>query len=123
MNETEIIQHPQIDGLRIFFDTVDYRTPHVHEEFELIWLMEGRLSVQAGPFRHVAQSGEMVLFDPQQTHEFHKVEESCTFLCLQVAPTMLAGCFPAIRNIRTGGVCPGIYICLLTFLRRCSAAC
>ena len=42
MNETEIIQHPQIDGLRIFFDTVDYRTPHVHEEFELIWLMEGR---------------------------------------------------------------------------------
>ena len=41
MNETEIIQHPQIDGLRIFFDTVDYRTPHVHEEFELIWLMEG----------------------------------------------------------------------------------
>ena len=86
MNETEIIQHPQIDGLRIFFDTVDYRTPHVHEEFELIWLMEGRLSVQAGPFRHVAQSGEMVLFDPQQTHEFHKVEESCTFLCLQVAP-------------------------------------
>ena len=22
MNETEIIQHPQIDGLRIFFDTV-----------------------------------------------------------------------------------------------------
>lgn len=54
MNETEIIQHPQIDGLRIFFDTVDYRTPHVHEEFELIWLMEGRLSVQAGPFRHVA---------------------------------------------------------------------
>ena len=53
---------------------------------------------------------EMVLFDPQQTHEFHKVEESCTFLCLQVAPTMLAGCFPAIRNIRTGGVCPGIYL-------------
>ena len=110
MNETEIIQHPQIDGLRIFFDTVDYRTPHVHEEFELIWLMEGRLSVQAGPFRHVAQSGEMVLFDPQQSHEVHKVEESCTFLCLQVAPTMLAGCFPAIRNIRTGGVCPGIYL-------------
>lgn len=66
--------------------------------------------MQAGPFRHVAQSGEMVLFDPQQTHEFHKVEESCTFLCLQVAPTMLAGCFPAIRNIRTGGVCPGIYL-------------
>ena len=25
MNETEIIQHPQIDGLRIFFDTVDNR--------------------------------------------------------------------------------------------------
>lgn len=105
-----------------FFDTVDYRTPHVHEEFELIWLMEGRLSVQAGPFRHVAQSGEMVLFDPQQTHEFHKVEESCTFLCLQVAPTMLAGCFPAIRNIRTGGVCPGIYLSP-DVLRRCSAAC
>ena len=34
--EIEIIRYPQMSGLSIFLDTVSYRTPHVHEEFELL---------------------------------------------------------------------------------------
>ena len=45
VNEVEIIQHPQIDGLHLFFNQVDYRAPHVHEEWELIWVMEGQRCV------------------------------------------------------------------------------
>lgn len=36
MNELEIIQHQQTEGLSLFLNTVDYRTPHLHSEWELI---------------------------------------------------------------------------------------
>lgn len=94
MREFEIIQHPQIDGLHIFFDTVDYRTPHVHRELELIWVLDGSLAVQSSAFQCEAAPGETVLFNPNQTHEFHCVDKSCTFLCLQIAPELLRGAQP-----------------------------
>lgn len=30
MSELEIVRHAQIDGLSMFFNTVEYRTPHLH---------------------------------------------------------------------------------------------
>ncbi|MDD3430117.1 MAG: AraC family transcriptional regulator [Oscillospiraceae bacterium] len=110
MKEMEIIQHPQIDGLHIFFDTVDYRTPHIHGEIELIWILQGSLEVQSGSMRYLACCGEMVLFHSNQTHEFHKLQESCTFLCIQVAPKLIKGIFPAIEHIRLRGFCPAAFL-------------
>lgn len=103
MNEVEIIQHPQISGLSLFFDTVDYRTPHVHQEWELIWILEGALSLRCGQAQAVAGPGELLLFNPDQPHEFHKVEQSCTFLCLQASPHS----FPALDRRRVERARPG----------------
>ena len=57
MNEVEIIQHPLIDGLSLFFDTLDYRTPHMHQEWELVWVLEGALSVRCGQIHSVVEPG------------------------------------------------------------------
>lgn len=89
MNELEIVQYAQIDGIRIFFDTVDYRTPHVHSEWELIWILDGSLSVTCAQNRFTAQTGQMVLFSPNEPHEFHKEDKSATFLCLQISESIL----------------------------------
>ena len=43
MREMEIVPHPQIEGIHVFFNTVDYRTPHMHHEFELVWVVEETL--------------------------------------------------------------------------------
>ena len=94
MNELEIIHHRQIDGLSLFFDTVDYRTPHVHPEWELIWVLEQPLCVNCAAQRWVLQSGQMILFNPNEPHEFHKQGESCTFLCLQISPQILPAMLP-----------------------------
>ncbi len=102
MNEVEIIQHPQISGLSLFFDTVDYRTPHVHQEWELIWILEGALSFRCGQTQAVAEPGELLLFNPGQPHEFHKVEQSCTFLCIQASPHS----FPALGRRRVESAYP-----------------
>ena len=89
MNELEIVQHRQIEGLSIFLNTIDYRTPHIHPEWELIWVLDQPLSVACGKSSFTAQVGQMVLFSPNEPHEFHKIGENATFACLQIAPGIL----------------------------------
>ena len=88
--EYEIIRHEQLEWLSLFFDTVDYRTPHFHSEWELIWILDRPLCVVCANERVVAEPGELVLFSPGQTHEFHHVNGSCTFLCLQLSPRLFS---------------------------------
>ena len=45
MNEYEVIQHPQIRGLHIFFNSMEYRTPHFHAEWELFCPVENKLTL------------------------------------------------------------------------------
>lgn len=99
MNEFEIIRYPQMSGLNIFFDTVDYRTPHIHPEWELVLLLEHSLSVTCGQKSHTAGPGELMLFSPGQPHEFHRVGESCTFLCLQLSSRHMAQFYPAAEQV------------------------
>lgn len=90
MNELEIIRHRQIDGLSIFFDAIDYRTPHVHSEWELIWIIDHPLAIACGQQEEfVAQPGDLVLFNPNDHHEFHKTGQPSTFLCLQLSPKLV----------------------------------
>lgn len=106
MNEFEIIHYPQIDGLNLFFDTVDYRTPHVHPELELIWMVEGRLAISCGNQAHEAGQGALVLFNPSQPHEFHSLEERCTFLCLQLSLEGFLRGYPELRRLTVDGIFP-----------------
>lgn len=89
MNELEIVEHRQMKGLSAFINTVDYRTPHIHSEWELIWVLDAPLSVVCGQAKFIVQPGQMVLFSPNEPHEFRKVDRSSTFACLQISPTIL----------------------------------
>lgn len=100
MNEFEIIQHPQIHGLSLFFDTVDYRTSHLHPELELLLVADGTLEVLCGQNSFFAGPGTPVLFNPGQPHEFRKHgEKSCTFLCLQLDLGIFAQSYPAVGQL------------------------
>ena len=110
MNELEIIRYPQMGGLNIFFDTVDHRAPHVHPEWELILVLENDLSVTCGQKSWLAAPGELVLFSPNQLHEFRKTGESCTFLCLQLATQNLAAAFPQIEHMAAEDIFPRDYL-------------
>ncbi len=106
MNELEIIQYRQMKGLAVFFDTVETRTPHFHLDWELLWLLKNPLSVTCGQSRFVMKPGQMVLFGPNEPHEFHKVDQSATFLCLQVSPEL----FPNLPSVSIDGKAPHQYL-------------
>ena len=98
MREMEIVQYRQIEGLTIFLNTVDYRTPHVHPEWELLWVLDQPLSVTSEQSRFVVEEGDFVLFSPSFPHEFHKTDKSCTFMCLQISPKQV----PFVKQVVDG---------------------
>ncbi len=110
MNEFEIIRYPQIEGLNAFFGTVDYRTPHIHPEWELILLLENPLSVNCAQKRYLVEPGELILFSPNQSHEFHRVGESCTFLCLQLSSQSIVQILPTIERLTVEDMFPRRYL-------------
>lgn len=94
MNELEIVHYQQMEGLSVFFDTVEYRTAHVHSEWELLWLLDHTLTVINQYGRYKMQPGQLVLFASKEPHEFHKTEEEATFVCLQIGPNLLPETLP-----------------------------
>lgn len=99
MDELEIIRHPQIEGLSLFLDTVDFRTSHFHPEWELIWPLDYPLQVISGQQIFVAEPGQLVVLNPNAPHELHRMGENCTFLCLQIAQNL----FPGTENLAVDG--------------------
>lgn len=106
MPEQEIIRHPQIDGLHLFLNTIVYRTLHVHPEWELLLVLDEHLIVAYEQQEYTIAPGQMVLLSPNQPHGFHKVQEGCTFLCLQMAPR----CFPVSEHLCIDDICPAEHL-------------
>ena len=90
MNELEIVQYHQLEGLNVFINTVSYRSPHFHNEWELLWVLDAPLKVTWQQRELVLQPGDMALFPPKLAHEFQQLDGICTFLCLQIAPGLLS---------------------------------
>ena len=99
VHELEIIRYPQTDGLCMFFDTIDYRTAHFHPEWEILLVLENALLIHTAGEEMTLSPGEMVLFNPWQAHEFHRVEESCTALFLQFSTELFSMAFPKIEHL------------------------
>lgn len=97
--EIEAVEYPQMNDLNLFVDTVDYRTPHLHREWELLYILEHSLVITLPNARFTARPGDVVLLNAGQPHEFFREEESCTFLCIQISTEFLARSFPEARHL------------------------
>lgn len=106
MEELEIIPHQQAGGMRIFVNKVEYRSPHFHPDWELLWVLDTPLSITSSQKQYLIQPGELILFSPNYPHEFHKMERPCTFLCLQISSRL----FASTVNIHTEDIRPANYL-------------
>ena len=97
MEELEIVPQYRISGMRMFVNTVEYRSPHFHPEWELLWVLDAPLNITSAQKKYEIQPGELILFPPNWPHEFHEMERPCTFLCLQVS----SRAFPTTAHMHT----------------------
>lgn len=104
MSELEIIRHGQVNGVSIFFNTVEYRTPHFHPEWELIWVLDGTLLVRSEQKEDACDADDLVVIPPKRIHEFFGKDRAVTFLCLQIAPQAFSYVFPPLEALTTDAV-------------------
>lgn len=95
MYELEILHPGKMEGVNLFLNTVDFRTAHFHAAWELVWVLDNPLQVVCEQKEYVVQHDEIILLNPNIVHELHKIEESSTFLCLQVD----AAAVPGLHNL------------------------
>lgn len=110
MSELEIIRHGQINGVTVFFDTVEYRTPHFHPEWELVWVTGGTLLLSSGQTEERYETGELCLLPPKRIHAYTAADREVTFLCLQIAPQVFSYVFPKLQALTTDSFRPGRYL-------------
>lgn len=99
MSEYELIHYPEIPGINVFFNTVDYRTAHFHPEWELLWVVDQSLNVTRGRQDFFAPEDSVLLIPPRASHQFQTAGNSCTFLCLQVSPRCFRTAFPGLEYL------------------------
>ena len=110
MSEFEIIRHGSVDGITVFFNSVEYRTPHFHPEWELVWVIEGTLLVHGGQREERYEAEDLCLLPPKRIHAFSQGEQPVTFLCLQIAPQVFSYVFPKLESLTTDALRPGAYL-------------
>ena len=106
MNELEIIQHPQIRGQNLFFNTMYYRTAHFHAEWELLLPLDNPLVMTFDLERYEVLPGQIIVINSRQLHEYSTETGSCTFLCLQVSDEL----FPRLRGIHVEAFYPHLFM-------------
>lgn len=87
MDELEIVQYQQVNGLSVFLNTVSYRSPHFHKEWEFLWVLDNPLKITCMQTTQVIEPGEIVLFPPNMPHQLQQSDQVSTFLCLQISPS------------------------------------
>ena len=55
MEELEIVPQYQISGMRMFVNTVEYRSPHFHPEWELLWVLDAPLHITSAQKKYEIQ--------------------------------------------------------------------
>lgn len=89
MSELEIIQYGHIDGMSVFLNSVEYRTPHFHQDWELLLGFDNNMKISSESENFMVGGGDLVLFPPGTVHEFQAENNPATFLCLQVSPKFI----------------------------------
>lgn len=99
MIQRDINLHQTVKNVRLYFNTLDYRTPHFHRDIEIIWALENGLEIQIGSELWNVHEGEMILLNSEQPHEIKTTGKSCTILGVQISPDLVAEEVPELVHI------------------------
>ncbi len=92
--EYEIIEYSQLQDINIFMVQMTYRSPHTHKEFEICMILSGVITIYTGNEANTFRKGDMVIFNPYQTHELHSITENTMILSIQIGCGFCRNFFP-----------------------------
>lgn len=98
--ELEVIDYTSLSDIKTFLVDIHHRNMHMHREFELFEVLEGRMEINCQNATHQVDQGGLVLLNPRQPHEMHSVLRTpVRIMPLQVSPSFFARHFPQLSNV------------------------
>lgn len=94
----EIIEHSNLEHLKIFIVDLLYRTPHFHNDLEILYILEGELDIFIHSEHTIYRSGEFVIINPREMHELSSINHSI-ILSLQIDTSFCKHYYPALKYI------------------------
>ncbi|GFI08284.1 bifunctional transcriptional activator/DNA repair enzyme AdaA [Lachnospiraceae bacterium] len=98
--EYEIVKHAQMQDLNIFLVEMTYRSPHMHKEFEICMVLSGTITIYTSQETQNFEKGDLILFNPYQTHELHSLTEKSIILSIQAASGFCKRAYPEISRVK-----------------------
>jgi AraC-like DNA-binding protein len=97
--EYEVVRHSEINNLKIFIVDLAYRTLHMHQDLELLYILKGAVDARAVkegtlPLRE----GDLVLIHSGLAHEL-MADGNALILAIQVNPAACTDYFPQLRDM------------------------
>ena len=98
INEFEIVTDKN-SNYKIFLNVMKYRTPHLHLDYEIAFIMTGSMDLiyEENDVYHL-KAGDFMCINPYQIHEF-RADDYVRLLFLQINPVFFKNIYPQIENL------------------------
>lgn len=101
--EFEVVSNPQFRNLHVFLVRMLSRTPHMHAELEIGFVLRGSAALHMGGRRHVLTATDGYWINPLEAHEFRAEAQDAIILAIQVSPRLLESFFAEAPTFRFQG--------------------
>lgn len=108
-NEFEIVQPGHLNHVNMVFNKINYRSPHMHPEFELIYNLGGDTLYDMGSDSITLSKGEFLIINSNQVHEIKAISPDPFMICLQIDPAFFEDICPDIQSLEFDALCPETY--------------
>lgn len=98
-DEIEIIKHPIITYMKAFLVNLEYRNPHLHNDFELCLIIDGNVNICIANEKLALTQGSMILLNQNQPHELNSVNKNSLILSVQISHKFCDDYFPSLNKM------------------------
>ena len=101
--EFEVVSNPHFRNLHVFLVNMMSRTPHIHRELEIGWILKGGTILRTGGERYLLRAGDSYRVNPLDVHEFQSDAQDAVILAVQVSPRIMDSFLSDTPSLRYGG--------------------
>ncbi len=98
--EYEFVDYTALGDIKLFIVDIVYRNMHLHKEFEVFQVLQGRMEVSTPKKTLMLDEGDFALFNPRQGHQFRSTSNMpVRIMPLQVSPNFWSRHYPQMSNV------------------------
>ena len=98
-----MVSNPHFRNLHVFLVHMMSRTPHIHRELEIGFVLKGSTRLRIGSENWLLNAKDGYRINPLDAHEFHSDGQDAVILAVQISPKIMDAFLNETPALRFGG--------------------